>query len=61
METLLVLLIVLLCAVVLLKKIFNIIKGGKCGCGCGCDNNCQGCSKSNSCITQLMRKSKNKK
>ncbi len=59
METLFVLLIVALCAFVLIKKIYKQVKGGKCD--CGCDNNCGSCSKSDSCMTQLMRKSKNKK
>ena len=61
MEKLLVLLIVVLCVVVLFKKIYNQLKIGKCSCVCGCDNNCKSCSKSNNCITLLMRKDKNKK
>ncbi|WP_413853406.1 FeoB-associated Cys-rich membrane protein [Candidatus Ruminimicrobium bovinum] len=61
METLFVLLIVALCAIILIKKICKQIKGGKCDCGCGCNNNCGSCSKSNSCITQLMRKNKKDK
>lgn len=43
METFFVLLIVTLCVVVLLKRIFKQIKSGKCS--CGCDNNCSSCSK----------------
>ncbi len=61
METLFVLLIVALCAVVLFRKIFKQVKSGKCDCGCGCDNNCGGCGKKDSCMTQLMRKSKENK
>ncbi len=59
METIFVLLIVALSAFVLFKKIFKQIKSGKCD--CGCDNNCGSCSKSDSCMAQLMKKSKNKK
>jgi hypothetical protein len=61
MDTLFVLLIVALCAFVLFKKIYKQIKSGKCDCGCGCDNNCGSCLKKDSCITQIMRNSKNKK
>ncbi len=61
METLFVIFIVALCAFVLIKKIYKQVKGGKCDCGCGCDNNCGSCSKSDSCMTKLMRKSKDKK
>lgn len=61
METIFVLIIVALCAIVLIKKIYKQVKSGKCDCGCGCDNNCGSCSKTDSCMTNLMRKSKNKK
>ena len=55
METIFVLLIVVLCAFVLFRKIFKQVKSGKCDCGCGCDNNCGSCSKSDSCMTQNLK------
>lgn len=34
METAFVLIIVLICAILLAKKAYGQLKGGKCGCGC---------------------------
>jgi len=60
MDTVLVLLIVALCAFVLVRKIYKQIKSGKCD--CGCDNNCGSCNKSDSCMTNFLNtKTKNVK